>query len=95
MVQSYKKILTYASKSQEKFSFFSPFYKQISMSKIFCPSLCRAQLFILLIYIQYFLLGISLSIIYHFRDHLAIILNVTVGFLSLFYLFLFTLTLFL
>ncbi len=34
MVQSYKKKLTYASKSQEKFSFFS-FYKQISMSKIF------------------------------------------------------------
>ena len=33
MVQSYKKKLTYASKSQEKFSFFS-FYKQISMSKI-------------------------------------------------------------
>ena len=33
MVQSYRKKLTYASKSQEKFSFFS-FYKQISMSKI-------------------------------------------------------------
>lgn len=33
MVQSYKNKLTYASKSQEKFSFFS-FYKQISMSKI-------------------------------------------------------------
>ena len=33
MVQSYKKKLTYASKLQEKFSFFS-FYKQISMSKI-------------------------------------------------------------
>jgi len=33
MVQSYKKKLTYASKSQEKFSFFS-FYKQISKSKI-------------------------------------------------------------
>ena len=33
MVQSYKKKLTYASKSQEKFLFFS-FYKQISMSKI-------------------------------------------------------------
>ena len=33
MVQNYKKNLTYASKSQEKISFFS-FYKQISISKI-------------------------------------------------------------
>lgn len=35
MVQSYKNFLTYASKSQEKISFFS-FYKQISMSMITC-----------------------------------------------------------
>ena len=34
MVQNYKKNLTYASKSKEKFSFFS-IYKQISISKIF------------------------------------------------------------
>ena len=34
MVQNYKKNLTYASKSQEKFSLFS-LYKQISISKIF------------------------------------------------------------
>ena len=33
------------------------------------------------------------SISIHFRDHLASILNVTVGFLSLFYLFLFGLSL--
>ncbi len=76
MVQSYKKILTYASKSQEKFSFFSPFYKQISMSKIFCPSLCRAQLFIWYLYRVYYVFP------FHFRDHLATILNVTIGFLS-------------
>ena len=38
--------------------------------------------------IIYFLYYYSFSI--HFRDHLAIILNVTVGFLSLFYLVLFT-----
>ena len=35
MVQSYEKFLTYASKQQEKISFFS-FYKQISMSMITC-----------------------------------------------------------
>jgi len=40
---------------------------------------CRAQLCILYYY--------SFSI--HLRDHLAIILNVTIGFLSLLYLFLF------
>lgn len=34
MVQNYKKNLTYASKSKEKFTFFS-LYKQISISKIF------------------------------------------------------------
>ena len=36
MVQNYKKNLTYASKSKEKFTFFS-LYKQISISKIFRP----------------------------------------------------------
>ena len=51
----------------------------------FRPHSCRAQLFILYYY--------SFSI--HFHDHLAIILNVTVGFLSLFYLFPFLLGLFL
>ena len=35
MVQNYKKNLTYASKSKEKFTFFSLYYKQISISKIF------------------------------------------------------------
>ena len=62
MVQSYKKILTYASKSQEKFSFFSPFYKQISMSKIFYPHSCRAQLlFIVCIFIHLAFISTTIS----------------------------------
>ena len=43
------------------------------------PHPCRAQLFILYYY----------SFSFHFRSHLVRILNVTVGFLSLLYLFLF------
>ena len=46
---------------------------------------CRAQLFFLYYY----------SFSFHFRSHLVRILNVTVGFLSLLYLFLFGLSLFL